>query len=206
MKTQICEARSSCEARKAGAALERRAGEDGGTAEVAGASRRAAHQRDHRSRAAVDLCCCRAGLTVAVFIATFLAAFIATFLAAGRGLATAAAGAAAAGLRRVPLPQLLGGAGGLAAPVRAGGAAARPPCLLQSHQRCGLGGFAPRRTRGTAPGLCLRFIILSVMWLNCGLNSLFCLQCPGVSPRLILFLQGQHQLLFLKRPNDNRSF
>ncbi|XP_071665278.1 protein Mis18-beta isoform X1 [Patagioenas fasciata] len=95
-------------------------------------------------------------------------------------------------------------AGGVGPGVDLVFSASRVP--FRSHQRCGLGGFAPRRTRGTAPGLCLRFIILSVMWLNCGLNSLFCLQCPGVSPRLILFLQGQHQLLFLKRPNDNRSF
>lgn len=138
METQICEARSSCDAGKAGAALERGAGEDGGAAEAAGASPGAADRRDHRSGAAGDLCCCRAGLAVA--------AFIATFLAAGRGLATAAAGAAAAGLRRVPLPQLLGGTGGLAAPVRAGGAAARPPRLLQSvlsRRPWGRGGLGP---------------------------------------------------------------
>lgn len=138
-----CEARSNCEAGKAGAALERRAGEDGGAPAAAGALPGPAARRGHHCGAAAVPRRCRVGLAVAVF------------LAAGRGggVATAAARAAAGGLRRVPVPRLLDGAGGLAAPVRAGGAAARPPRLLQSvpaWRPRGGGGAWPRLPPGRA--------------------------------------------------------
>lgn len=100
---------------KAGAALERGAGEDGAALAAAGAlpGRAARRRRHHRGGAAVPQRRLM-GLAVAA------------------GVATAGAGTAAEGLRRVPVPRLLGGAGGLAAPLRGGGAAARPPRLLQS--------------------------------------------------------------------------
>lgn len=47
--------------------------------------------------------------------------------------------AATGGLRRVPVPRVLGGAGRLVASVRAGGAAPRPPRLPQSVLRAGPG-------------------------------------------------------------------
>lgn len=115
---------------KAGEALEREAGEDGGAAAAAGVDVRLAAQRCHRGGAAAVACSGRAGPGVATFLAA----------ARGAGVATAAAGAAAAGaVRHVPVPRLLGGAERLAAAVRARGGAARPPRLLQSVPASGGG-------------------------------------------------------------------
>lgn len=114
--------------------------------------------------------------------------------------------AATGGLRRVPVPRVLGGAGRLVASVRAGGAAPRPPRLPQSHQQRAVRGGADGRPGGSPDGMCLQHAVVSVVWLSCGLCSLLCLQRPGPSPRLLLFLQEQHLLLSLKKQNDNRSF
>lgn len=143
---------ADCEAGKAGAALERGAGEDGGAAAAAEALSGAAVRRVRHCGAAVAPRRRRARLAVAAFLGTGREGGVA--VASRVALAPAAAGAAAGGLRRVPVRRLLGGAGGLAAPVRAGGAAARPPRLLQSVPggagRRGVPAGALRRVPGPA--------------------------------------------------------
>uniref|UniRef100_A0A8C5IVK7 Mis18 domain-containing protein n=1 Tax=Junco hyemalis TaxID=40217 RepID=A0A8C5IVK7_JUNHY len=170
MAMQICEPPSNRDTRGAGPVPERLAGGDGGAGAAATAVPGPAAHRGHRGGAGAPPGRCRLGLAAvipapAIAVAAPAAPAAVAFLAAGRGagIAAAAAGSAARGVRRVPLPWLLDGAGGLAAAVRAGAAGASRPHLLQSVPRraggcCGRAA-APRGRRagsgdraGAGPG------------------------------------------------------